>query len=377
MARGPRPLLRPARGLLLLAFVLLLAAGCGSSRRNCNEVVLRAVPNNGQQITAADMKTAQQIIEQRVNKLGVTSPAVTVHGDEIVIQYAGLRHPATVADISDMTGQLQIFDFEPSLEPPTVTGNQQPAPMPSLYSLLSAVKSRADNGSPQAYYLFKTFKKKSKTLHEVVQGPAPTREQLLSPYKGKQPARTVVLKVPANTEAVRCRVTTSCPGAGSNGTSTSGMYWYLFKYFSERKDGPPQLTGRDLVNSGITADIDPNTGRPIVTLQLAPHGAKEFARITKAEYNRGRVNAGEAGQLGTTNQTMINQYAGHNAIVLDGQLEETPYIDYTDASLSDGIVGSAQIREPTTQVAKRTALVLQSGSLPYAFEQVKLSDCAR
>jgi preprotein translocase subunit SecD len=358
MARGPR-------ALLLLGFMLLLAAGCGSSRPSCSDVVLRAVPVKGQQVTAADMQLAQQIIEQRVNTLGVTSPKVSVHGDEIVIQLTGAHRPARIANLAATPGgKLQIFDFEPSLVPPTVTGNQRPAPLPSLYSLLAAVQNRADKGSPQAYYLFKT------NSHQAVQGPAPTLQQLFSPYKGKQPAHTVVLKVPANTEPVRCAVATSCPGAGSNGTSKTVKYWYLFKL-------PAQLTGKDLVSHGIAADVDPSTGRPLVLLQFTKHGSHEFQAITKAEYDRGRVDAGEAGQLGRTNPATVSQYAGRNAIVLDGQLEEAPFIDYTDAALADGIVGNAQITEPSKQVAQRTALVLKTGSLPFRFEQVKLAGCAR
>ncbi len=366
MERRSRQLLRPARALLPLAFVLLLVVGCGSSaRRNCS-VVLRAVPAKGRQITATGMRTAQQIIENRVDKLGVSSPQVTVDGDEIVIRYGGSHAPADLPQTLSTTGRLEIFDFEPSLERPSVSANQRPTPLPSLYKLLEAVQNQADRSSPQAYYLFAT-----KAPHSVLQGPAPSVEQLLSPYKGrKQPAHTVVLKVPANTVPVRCAGPAVCPGAGSNATSTTGSYWYLFKDF-------PALTGKDLVESGITADVDANTGQPIVTIQLTHNGSQAFQRITEAEYDRGRVNAGEAGRLGATNQNAIATYSGHNAIVLDGELEETPYIDYTDPSLSQGIVGAAQITEPSASVAKRAALVLQSGSLPYTFEQVKLSGCAR
>jgi preprotein translocase subunit SecD len=351
--------------LVLLAFLALLVVGCGgSSRRECS-VVFRAVPTNGRPVTAAGMQIAQQIVENRVNKLGVSSPSVAVHGDELVIQFGGTQAPANVAKTIAIAGRLEMFDFEPSLEMPSVSANEQPTPLPSLYRLLEPVQSRADKGSPQAYYLFAT------PSHSVVQGPAPTVEQLLSSYKGrKHPPHSVVLKVPGDTEPAWCVGPAACPGADSGAASANGKYWYLLRL-------PPAVTGKGLVESGVTADVDANTGQPIVKVQFTHHGSQEFRRITEAEYNRGRVNAGQAGQLTATNFNTIATYAGHNAIVLDGRLMETPYIDYTDPSLSQGIVGNAQITEPSTSVAKRTALVLQSGSLPYTLERVKLSGCAR
>jgi SecD/SecF fusion protein len=378
-----------AIAVLLVGAVLLIVPGSpvhrkatlGLDLQGGLEVVLRAVPNSNSkadQITPAGMQIAQQIMNKRVNQIGVSSPNVAVQGgNEIVIQLAGVHDPAKAAKIIGTTGQLQMFDFETSLAPPTVQGNQQPAPVPSLYGLLKAVQKEANKGSPEAYYLFKTITKKvttnvkgkqvtkTTTAHPVVQGPAPNLEQLLLPYKGgKQPPGTVVLKVPAGTQPVWCKGAGNCPGAGSNGISKTGIYWYLFKL-------PPALTGKDLVESGISADVDPNTGQPIVTLQFTGKGSAAFKRITEAEYNRGRVNAGQAGQLNAHgNQAIINQYAGHNAIVLDGRLVETPYIDYTDSTLSQGIVGNAQITEPNTAAASRTALVLQSGSLPYTFKQL-------
>ncbi len=347
------------------------------------EVVLRAIPDSkSQPITPAGMQTAQQVMTSRVNKIGVSSPNVAVQGgNQIVIQLAGVKNPAQAAKIIGTTGQLQMFDFEPSLEPPSVTGNQQPAPLTSLYGLLTAVQKEASKGSPQGYYLFGTVKKKittkvkgkkvTKTLtsHPVLQGPTLTLKQLLLPYKdGQQPPNTQILKVPANREPVWCTGVNNCPGAGKNGTSKDGKYWYLFRL-------PPALTGTDLVESGITQDVDQNTGLPIVTLQFTSHGGKEFQRITQLEYDRGRVNAGQNGQLsptGSNAQAIINQYAGHNAIVLDGQLKSTPYIDYTDSTLSLGIPpgNGAQITAGSSTQAKNLAFVLQSGSLPYTFKQL-------
>ncbi len=347
------------------------------------EVVLRAIPHKGQQVDPTQMQTAQTIMENRVNSIGVTSPNVAIQGgNEIVIQLAGVSDPAKAAKVVGTTGKLELFDFETSLAPPTVQGNQQPAPFPSLYKLLTdtSVKAAASKGTPEFYYLAKNItapvtkkvkgKKvtKTKTFHSIVQGPTGSLKQLLLPYKdGKQPKDTVVLEVPANRQAIFCKptATNGCPGAGQNGASPSGKYWYLFKYFPSPPNpagGPPQLTGLDLVESGITADVDQTSGAPIVTLQFTHHGSKEFQDITRAEYNRGRINAGQAGQLNTTNQNNVATYAGHNAIVLDGQLVETPYIDYTSTQLEDGIVGNAQISEPSSAAAAHTALVLQSGS---------------
>jgi SecD/SecF fusion protein len=351
------------------------------------EVILRATPERGQTINAAQMQVAQTIMENRVNKIGVASPNVAIQGgNEIVIQLAGVHDPAKAAKIVGTTGQLYMFDFEPNLMPPTVTGNQQPAPLSSLYGLLTAVKKEASKGTPESYYLFKTVTKKipakggskksakpkTKTFHSVLQGPAKNEKQLLLPYKdGKQPPDTQILKVPANRLPVWCVGALNCPGA--RGPSPNNKYWYLFKFFADRTahpNGPPELTGNDLVESGITADVDPNTGQPIVTLQFTHHGTQQFQRITKLEYDRGRQAAGVAGVLGTSDQNVINQYAGHNAIVLDGQLNSTPYIDWTLGNLKYGIVGNAQITEPNSKSARQTALVLQSGSLPYQFNQI-------
>ncbi|TML53399.1 MAG: hypothetical protein E6G16_04690, partial [Actinobacteria bacterium] len=150
-----------------LALVSILAAGCGGSHRcSGTEITFRAVPAKGQRVTPAGMELAQQIMMSRLAKLGVSSPQVAVHGDEIVIQSTGVLDPARTAAILAETGHLQVFDFEPSLAPPTVQGNQQqPAPLASLYRLLSAAKKEASKGTPQSYYLFKTT-----PSHPVIQG---------------------------------------------------------------------------------------------------------------------------------------------------------------------------------------------------------------
>jgi SecD/SecF fusion protein len=354
------------------------------------EVILRATPPKGTQLTTDGMQTAQQIMEKRANSTGVSAPSVAVQGtNEIVIQLAGVRDPAKAAKVVGTTGSLQIFDFEQDLAAPTVTGTQQPAPYPSLYKLLTAVKDQANKGTPENYFLFKTVKKDvtkkvkgkkvktTKTFHSIVQGPAPTRRELLLPYKnGKKPAGDVMLAVPANRQAVSCAGAGNCLGAGGqNGISKSGKYWYLFKLSPPGSANPiPEITGTDLNESAITADVDQTSGQPIVTLQFNHAGSKAFAEITKREYERGRRNGGLVPGGLDPNYQNLPQIAGHNAIVLDNKLEQTPYIDYTDSKLQDGIVGgNAQITEPSSKAAQDTAFILKSGSLPYTFKQISSS----
>ena len=364
----------------------------GLDLRGGLEVILKATPKKGEPLTTQGMQTAQQIIQQRANSSGLTAATVAIQGnDEIVIQIAGVHDPAKAAKVVGTTGQLQIFDFEPNLVSPTVNGSQQPTPLPSLYKLLTSLKGGAQKGSPEGYFLFKTVKKqvttkvkgkkvtKTKTFHTLVQGSpplgTPTKKELLQPYKGgKKPPNTEILTLPANREVVSCHPASNCLGAGQNGVSQNGRYWYLFKLSNSKTHPIPEITGTQLNEGAIAADVDQNTGQPIVQLQFNHEGAKQFAAITKAEYLRGRRNAGLVPGALDPNYQNIPQLAGHNAIVLDGVLEETPYIDYTSNNLSEGIVGgNAQITEPSTKAAQDTAFVLKSGSLPYQFKQISSS----
>ncbi|MBV8480036.1 MAG: protein translocase subunit SecD [Actinobacteria bacterium] len=343
------------------------------------EVILKAVPPKGQTVDASGMTTAQSIILSRIDKLGVSSPNVRKQGnDEIVVQLAGVHDPAKAAAIIGKTAQLQLFDFEADVTGPSVDSSGNPIATPTLYDLLTQVQKQAGTGSPQAYYLFrtKTIPAKIKggkptVKHSIVQGPTNTQTELLRPYRGKAPPNTQILKVPAHTEVVSCAATTGCLGIQST-TATSSTYYYLLKYFPTRTTGAgpiPEMTGTDLVRGGTNADFGTG-GEPIVTLQFTGKGAREFGKITKAEAQRGQTKFDLAGKQGN----YLN-YAQHFAIVLDGQVESTPYIDFQQNP--DGIAGSnAEIDlngAPFSQ-AKDLALVLQTGSLPYNFVQIERTD---
>ena len=345
------------------------------------EVVLQAVPPKGHTLTPADLDRSISIMQKRINKLGVSEPEIRKQGsNQIVIQLAGVHNQAAAAAIIGKTAQLLFFDFEPDLTGPSVGPNKAPVATPSLYALLKQVQPQAAKGEPESFYLFKArtvTKKATKkgakpttTTTYSVKGTAPTRAELLKGHGGAVPAGFLVLKVPAHRLVVSCPAANGCAGAGT--ASQNGTYYYLFKYFPNNPDGPPELTGKDLDPSGIRADIDPNTGQWTTLLSFTGHGSKMFQRITKAEYERGKINSSLAGHGG--DRSLVQQYAGHSAIVLDNQLQSTPYIDYTDSSLQDGISGGAQITTGSQTDASNLALILQTGALPVSFNQIERTD---
>jgi len=113
------------------------------------EVVLKAVPLKGQQVTPDGMNVAQSIIQSRVDKLGLASPDVRKQGkDQLVVQLAGVHNAAQAAALLGKTAQLMMFDFEADLTGPSTNASGQPVATPSLYDLLTQVQSQAKKGSP-------------------------------------------------------------------------------------------------------------------------------------------------------------------------------------------------------------------------------------
>ena len=57
-------------------------------------------------VTAADLKESQQIINNRVNGLGVSNSNVTVQGNNIVIELPGAKNDTAVLKVVGQTAQL-------------------------------------------------------------------------------------------------------------------------------------------------------------------------------------------------------------------------------------------------------------------------------
>jgi SecD/SecF fusion protein len=371
-------------GLILLALVGVFAIGIpgspvhksvkqGLDLQGGLEVVLKAVPPKGQKIEKSKMQISQNIMRNRVDKLGVSEPEVRTQGnDQIVIQLAGVHDPRAAAKLIGKTAQLEFFDLEQDLTGPSRTANGQPIATPSLYELLSRVQSQVQSDGAESWYLFDSKTKK------VVAGPLSTREAAFATKKAKQlgitPAsvessgkkapRYRLFAVPKGTVVAQCGIgEVVCPGVAQANPTTNS--WYLFKYDPENADNPiPEMTGKELKLSGTRADVDPNQG-PIVLMQFTNHGADVFHKITRREAQYGRTQTSAAGQ----------KIEGHFAIVLDREIKSWPSIDFEQ--YPDGIEGSngAQITGlGGFGEAKDLALVLQTGALPYNFQTLESTD---
>jgi len=373
-------------GLIALALVGVAALGVpgspvhkkvtlGLDLQGGLEVVLKAVPPKNKTCDAACMERSISIMRSRIDKLGVAEPEIRKQGkNQIVIQLAGVHDPGKAAQIIGKTAQLQFYDLEADVTGPSTDGAGHVVATGSLYQLLNSVKEDTKKGTPTAFYLFNSKK-------QLAAGPEDTRAKLLQSttkgklkLNGKVPKGFVVLAAPAKTTVVSCLVSTGCPGVTT--APTGNTVFYLFKYQPDNPINPiPEAAGGDLKLSAISAEIGTSGQGNVVRLGFTGKGAKKFHDITREEAIRGAGAASAAGATGSDLNT-INTYAQHFAIVLDGELKSTPYINYKENP--DGIDPTGSGAEVSNIAsfgeAKDLALVLQTGALPVEFQQIERTD---
>jgi SecD/SecF fusion protein len=342
------------------------------------EVVLQAVPPKGHQLTSADLDRSVEIMRNRVDKLGVSEPEIRKQGNnQIVIELAGVHNPKQAAEIIGKTAQLELYDLETSVTGPSGGANGVVIAKTKLYDLLLPAQAKAKQGTPEAYYVFADKK--------LVGGPTASKsvaEQTLAKQKAAKPTKVVttttkpkkkgakatttsktvtidysVMAVPQHTTVISCDgATTGCPGQ----TATGGTYFYLFKHNLQANPPVPEITGSMLNLSGTRADVDPQSGQPVVLMKFTGAGNKAFRDVTRAEAQRGAA---------------LNAVQ-HFAIVLDNQIRSWPQIDYTQyPSGIDPTGNGAQITGlGSAKEAKDVALVLQTGALPVKFNTIERTD---
>ena len=331
------------------------------------EVVLKAVPPKHKTCDASCMERSISIMRSRIDKLGVAEPEIRKQGkDQIVIQLAGVHDAGKAAQIIGKTAQLQFYDLETDVDGPLQRRRRGiVVATPSLYNLLTPGADGREEGHAHGLLPLQLEEE------ELVAGPEDTRAKLLDTPRALSRKGAEGLHGPGRTaEDDRGQLSSRRPAARASPTRRpAATVYYLFKFDPNPPDPVPEATGGDLKLSAITADISTSGQGNVVRLGFTGEGREEVPRhhAERGDPRRGR---GRRGRADRSDLNTVTQYAQHFAIVLDGELKSTPYIDYKQNP--DGIdpTGTgAEISNITSfGEAKDLALVLQTGALPVKFD---------
>ncbi len=333
------------------------------------EVTLKAVPPPNRPLQESDLDRSVEILRDRVDRLGVAEPEIRKQGDDqIVIDLPGVKNPDRVIGILGQTAQLELYDLEANLAPPSISGGFA-APKESLFELLAGQQSLVDADAKTSWYVFDDKKK-------LRAGPVQQRGKLLESKvvaeagkRGTLPKNWRIFGVPPKTVVVTCGIgEVVCPGVGVENPQQN--FYYLLKYDPNNADPDkvvPEMTGADLKLDGTRQDFDTTTGEAIVTMQFTNDGGDKFGEITNREADRGRARYNITGGQGDPQNSFQ-----HFAIVLDRQIKSWPSIDFEQYPNGIGGSNGAQITGiGDLGEAQDLALVLQSGALPVTFKTLE------
>jgi len=328
------------------------------------ELVLRAVPPKGEEITDQNLDLAVEVIRNRVDALGVAEPEIRQQGsDQISVQLPGIANSDEAVKLIGTTAQLWLFDVNENTLDPTRDPNGFPIPSANQFQLLKEIQTRAKRGESPEFFLVDPKTKK------VLAGPEDTRQRVRRAYRTANEGREVpkgaqVWGIPEETIILTCgKGERYCPGV--NQAPPQQDYFYLFKFKPQNKQDPiPEMTGADLKLDGTRQDFSQTDGA-IVLMEFTNAGGDKFHDITREIAQRGQLLAGQIGD---------EQALQGFAIVLDRRIKSAPTIDWKRNP--DGIAGgSAEITGiGDAGEAGDLALVLRSGALPYEFEQVDFTE---
>ena len=95
----------------------------------------RALPSEGQPVSTEGLATIRTIIENRINRYGVSEPIVQTQGsDRIVVEIPGVTNEQEVRDLIGSTGQLEFVEVPPARSQEVIPGQRIP---PDLESILT------------------------------------------------------------------------------------------------------------------------------------------------------------------------------------------------------------------------------------------------
>src|SRR3954467_9251589 len=350
------------------------------------ELVYQGQPTGtSTEVSGEEIENSISIIEQRINKLGVSEPEVARLGtDEITVSLPGVTDANRAAEQVGSTAQLYYYDWETNLIGPERVIGGQPGREPPEGPRKASEKRWEEDGRnvtsqenkqlifagafPTAYeaaqlaaeqepvkncqdcsvakprfYLFQRAEP-----HELIAGPELSKKDLyISPTGKKRPKNGIVVEVPTGTVLVS-EFPTDEEGKLDE---TAEPGWFAIK-------DKPALSGQDITNPEQA--YGPNN-EPIVSFEFTGGGRESFQDVTRQIAQRGQAQA--IGPVGAEEAAALS---GHFAVVLDNEVKTRPIINF--AENPDGIDGrtGAQISGGFSSIsdAQDLATTPQIGALP-------------
>ncbi|WP_328313935.1 protein translocase subunit SecD [Streptomyces sp. NBC_00442] len=312
-------------------------------------ITLKAKAEPGQEsaINKTNMETAVQIMNRRVNGLGVTEAEVQTQGNDNII--VNIPKGTDSEQARQQVGQTAKLYFRPVLTAaqgsptPTPSGSPSPSATPSAggKGTPKATPSASGKGTPSA----KSSPQGRAVTDALKASPTPSASKSGSPTpapSSSADAQAAAAKLQQQFTALDCdpkKGQAAKAGEGAKSTdptvacSQDGSEKYIL--------GPAEVDGTDVAKS--QAVINQN-GQWIVQMDFTGGGSKKFASIT--------------GKL-SQQQYPNNRFA----IALDNQVVSAPTVSST-------LSGSAEISGSFNQKsAQDLANVLSYGALPLSFQE--------
>jgi SecD/SecF fusion protein len=376
-------------GLVIVSGIVIAAkeTKLGLDLQGGLELVYEGQPTGASnEVSAEDIDESISIIEERINKLGVSEPEVSRLGTEnISVSLPGVTDANRAAEQVGTTAQLYFYDWEPNLIGPEkaiggtpgrpsetalkesekrwlAAGRNPKKPeearlmgagaYPTAYEAaqLAAEQKPNENCGDQCsvakprYYLFE-----KEEPHELAAGPELAKKDLyVSPTGEKLPKDGIVVEVPAGTVLV-----SELPvDEAGKVVEDADPGWYALK-------DNPALSGHDITNP--EQSYAETSNEPIVTFNFTGSGQDAFQEVTRQIAQRGQAQA-----IGPVSNEQAAELSGHFAVVLDNEVKTRPIINF--AENPDGIDGrqGAQISGGFNDIgeAQELATTLQIGALP-------------
>ncbi|MFM9448575.1 protein translocase subunit SecD [Streptomyces acidiscabies] len=359
---------KPGRSLALILIAIVGLTGgmfatgdtkprLGIDLAGGTSITLEAKADQGSAINKANMDTAVDIMNRRVNGLGVSEAEVQTQGNSNII--VNIPKGTNSEEARAQVGTTAKLYFRPVLAQEATGAAANPSPSPSASPSGSPNPSASPSSSASTGE--KASSSPSPSASSTTQGravtdslradgtPSPSASAKESPAPAATPAPQSAGDT-AKLQAAYAALDCSKPeqrakaGEGAKPTDTIVACGEISKVWYKYLLGPAGVDGTEVKKAAAVFDTQTAAGWQ-VTMNFTGGGAKKFADIT--------------GKL-AQNQQPQNEFG----IVLDGEVVSSPYVQ----SAITG--GQAQISGSFTQEeAQSLANMLSYGALPLSFKE--------